>query len=93
MLPKWIQDSGKPIIVHQRESGRMLDKTPVKIQSRAEDKALFVGGKVQIQLMQETLNREGVGKTRMFDANAKRGKSKRGFSAAEDKAAKIARIE
>ena len=90
MLPKWIQDSEKPIIVHQRESGKMLNKEPVKIRSRVKDKALFVGGEVQIQLMQETLNREGVGKTRMFDANAKRGTSKQGFSEAEHEAATIA---
>lgn len=82
MLPKWLQD-GKPEIVHQRESGGMLSKETVKIKGRVEDKALFVGDKVRCQLMQETLDREGVGKTQIFDANAKSGQNRRQFSKAE----------
>lgn len=92
-LPKWLQDTGRPVVVHQKESAKMLSKAPVKVKGHEEDLALFVGSARGQIIMQETLDREGVGRTRMFDANAKGGKSKKPFSEAERKAAKIARIE
>ena len=75
MLPKWIQDSDQRVIVHKRESGKMLHKQPVKIVGREKDKALFVGPLRSQVIMQEMLDVDGVGRTRQFDADAKGGRS------------------
>ena len=89
-LPKWLQNSEQKISTHQKESGQMLNKATVKVEGRPSDVALFVGSSRSQIIMQETLSREGVGKTRMFDANAKSGKNRRPLSKAERHAVTVA---
>lgn len=90
-LPKWLQGEQAVSCDKDRKTGvRMTGR--VGIGCKADDPVLLVGDKVKCQLMQETLDREGVGKTRMFDANAKGGSGKRQLTEAEAEAAKTARI-
>jgi len=91
-LPKWLVESNQVVSCDgdQKTGVRMTGR--VSIGRKADDTVLLVGDEVKCRLMQETLDREGVGKTRMFDANAKGGSGKQQLTDAEVEAAKTARI-
>ena len=89
-LPRWLRGQKIAKVYYRGHKTDHAKTDLVKIQPKAEDKALLVGNSMKTRLTQENLDREGYGRQRCFDANAKGGKSGREFSEAEREAAKVA---
>lgn len=90
-LPKWLQDENIVKVSYRGCETDHAKTAMIPIRPRKEDPALLVGDPIRIWIMQETLDREGTGKARTFDANAAGGKGRRGFTEAEAKATEVAR--
>jgi len=86
-LPKHLQ--GMKLVV-KNERRVYLQTEVVLISPRKEDTANIDGSSVRGRLLQESMDREGYGKVRYFDANAKGGSGKKPFTKAEATVAKIA---
>lgn len=89
-LPKWLQGRNIVKVSYRGCETDHASTDSVPIRPRVEDRALLVGDAIGIQIMQETLDREGIGKARTFDANATGGKGRRRITEAETKATKVA---